>query len=448
MADYGLLPSGFVPKPLTVIQSDMAEGFRAQYGESVKTVPESALGQLIGVVSERLSELWEVNQAVDSAFDPDKATDAAQDFLCAITGTVRDPATYSTVTATLTGTAGTAIGLGKVASVAVTKVKFQNTVADTITAVAAWQATHAYILGDRVTLGGKVYQCITAGTSAGAGGPTGTGTDITDNTAHWRYLGDGTGAIDIPFQAQETGPLIASAFTLTTIESPTGGWSNVTNLLDAHEGSDIESNADLRIKRENELVAGDTATVEAIRVAMLKVDDVVSCTVFQNTTDAVNGDGLPPHSVEVLVLGGVDQDVANKVWLEVGAGIATYGNQTSVVVDSEGNNQSVKWSRPTAKPVYIVADIITYAAEFPSDGVAQVKTALAEKGSTLRVGRDVVSAWLSSAIFGVSGVLDATAVKIGLAAAPGTEVTIVIGVREIPTFDTSRITVNTTPGTP
>ena len=35
---------------------------------------------------------------------------------------------------------------------------------------------------------GNAYQCITAGTTAGSGGPAGTGADITDNTAHWKYL--------------------------------------------------------------------------------------------------------------------------------------------------------------------------------------------------------------------------------------------------------------------
>ena len=53
----------------------------------------------------------------------------------------------------------------------------------------AWAASTAYVVGDRRTNdSGKVYECITAGTSAGSGGPTGTTSDITDNTAHWKYL--------------------------------------------------------------------------------------------------------------------------------------------------------------------------------------------------------------------------------------------------------------------
>lgn len=56
--------------------------------------------------------------------------------------------------------------------------------------VTAWATETAYTLGQRRTNdSGKVYECITAGTSAASGGPTGTNADITDGTAHWAYKG-------------------------------------------------------------------------------------------------------------------------------------------------------------------------------------------------------------------------------------------------------------------
>ena len=54
--------------------------------------------------------------------------------------------------------------------------------------VLAWLASTAYVLGQVVTNGGNLYRCRTAGTSAGSGGPTGAIADITDGSAHWRYL--------------------------------------------------------------------------------------------------------------------------------------------------------------------------------------------------------------------------------------------------------------------
>lgn len=66
---------------------------------------------------------------------------------------------------------------------------------DVIGSASAWTISHAYVAtpGSRSVVsndGGRKYICITSGTSAGSGGPTGTGTDITDGTAHWRFLGN------------------------------------------------------------------------------------------------------------------------------------------------------------------------------------------------------------------------------------------------------------------
>ena len=57
------------------------------------------------------------------------------------------------------------------------------------TGVSAWVNTTAYVVGDVVSNGSpmKLYVCITAGTSAGSGGPTTEADDITDGTAHWYW---------------------------------------------------------------------------------------------------------------------------------------------------------------------------------------------------------------------------------------------------------------------
>lgn len=52
----------------------------------------------------------------------------------------------------------------------------------------AWASNTLYAIGDRVTNGGKVYVCAVSGTSAGSGGPTGTGSGIADGGATWNYV--------------------------------------------------------------------------------------------------------------------------------------------------------------------------------------------------------------------------------------------------------------------
>lgn len=80
----------------------------------------------------------------------------------------------------------------------------------------AWALSTAYSVGDRRTNdAGKVYQCITAGTSASSGGPTGTGTDITDGGVHWTYIGaSGDMSVDNPVLASGQ-TFSVSAFDMT-----------------------------------------------------------------------------------------------------------------------------------------------------------------------------------------------------------------------------------------
>lgn len=60
--------------------------------------------------------------------------------------------------------------------------------------VIPWSASKAWALnqicfngGGQYRRGGELYRCTTAGTSASSGGPTGTGSSITDGTAVWAY---------------------------------------------------------------------------------------------------------------------------------------------------------------------------------------------------------------------------------------------------------------------
>ena len=72
-----------------------------------------------------------------------------------------------------------------------------------------WQASHAYYVNDHVrhaigSLDGvtyyNVYQCITAGTSAGSGGPSTEDNDITDGSCHWGFTGNSSSDVTCTFQ--------------------------------------------------------------------------------------------------------------------------------------------------------------------------------------------------------------------------------------------------------
>lgn len=449
MTTYGLSATGFLPKDLQLILSEIRGDFQAQFGTSINLASRSFLGQLSGLMSEREALLWEMMLAIYRAFDPDASVGDALDSLSAITGTIREGATSSLVTETMIGTPGTVLSAGRIVSVVDLGTQFQTLSDVTIATVAGWVASTAYSLGQFTTNSGKVYICITAGTSAGSGGPSTTSSDITDGTVHWKHLGTGTGAVQVIAEATVTGPIVAVSGTLTTIETPVGGWNAAINLLDADEGRDVESDADLRIRRNEEVTGEGNGTVDAIRAGVLRrVPETTTVTVFQNTTMVTDGDGLPAKSVEVLVRGGDDQDILEAVFSEVGAGIETYGNTSGTVVDSSGTSWTVKFSRPDEVEIYITVTLRVILTEFAGDGSDQAKAILVALGDSYDIGLDVYANRLRVPLFGMEGVLDVPSLKIGTAPTPTVETTIVITSRQLAVFDTSRITVILVYGTP
>jgi uncharacterized phage protein gp47/JayE len=452
MPTYGLTPTGFVPKTLDIIRGELAAALQSSFGGSIDVGDQSLLGQLIGILAEREAALWDLAQAVNASQDPAQATGASLDALAALTGTFRVAAAPSLATLTLTGAPGTVVASGSQVKTASTGAVFATTSSATIATLAAWAPSTAYAAGDRRTNASRSYQCITAGTSAASGGPTTTAADITDGTVHWKYLGEGTGAVDAPAASVNTGPVVGVSGDITQIQTPVGGWQTVRNLADATLGADEMSDESLRQLRTVELASSGVATQNAIRAELLLVNGVTSATVFVNNADIANADGMPPHSVEALVQAPpgaeVDQAILNALFNSVAAGIAFQGTTTGTVIDSQGTPQTVKFSRPGVVTVHVDITLIKDATVYPPNGDDLVKQAIVSFGQSQPTGKDAVASGIGARAFSVPGVLDVTSTKIGTSPNPTGSATIAISTRQLAGFDTSRITVHSSSGVP
>jgi uncharacterized phage protein gp47/JayE len=382
---YGLSAAGFTIKPFETIKSELEAAYRAELGASIDTTPESVLGQLIGIHAEREAELWELGLALWNSRQPDYAEGVSLDELAGLTGTVREPPRKSTVTATWYGSAGTSIPAGRVASVAGYPDRRFVTLAD-------------------ATVGGG-------------------------------------GSVAVAMESEDYGPIVANAGTLTVIETPVGGITSVTNALDAEVGADEETDAALRIRREEELRAQGEASIEAIRSELLQMEGVTSVTVFHNPTDATDADGIPPHAVEAMVQGGADADIREALFSSVAAGIATHGTESGTVTDEQGDTHTVEFTRPEELDIKVEVTF-EHTADYPLDGDAQVKAAVVNfaEGRFGVAGKDVILSALESPVWSVDGIYDVTQIRASIdPAALGTS-NISVDARELPAFDTSRVT--------
>ena len=115
-------------------------------------------------------------------------------------------------------------------------------------ATPSWAASTSYSLNQVVYNGADVYICTTAGTSASSGGPTGTGTGISDGSVSWKYQG----LYSAVATATATVPSIASSNTLNigsmnisgTVYYPNVGTSltvNVTGAVTVNTGGSFKA---------------------------------------------------------------------------------------------------------------------------------------------------------------------------------------------------------------
>lgn len=397
----GLTDTGLEIKSLEDIVSEVKADIHGNVSSTLNLESTAALGQYVGSSSSQTRQLWEALQALFASWDPNQATGASLDRIAAYTGTYRRPATYSTVSMTLTLDAGTyAPGSLIVAKVGDLTARFSNV--------------------DEITTAG--------------------GTVVAD------------------FEAEDTGPVRGEAGLLTVLANPIAGFNTATNVSDAFLGDDIESNAAFRRRRELELALKGSTTVDAIRADLLqKVDengiplfDFVS--VVENDTD-FTVDSRPPHSFESMLVGGSSTQKAEALLSVKPAGIKAYGSSTQVVYDSQSNPHTVGWTVPTPVLIYLVVELDVLSGSYAGDEV--VRTALVDYAEqNLSVGYDVIHSQLVRVAASIPGVVDAH-VYIDDAPSPALEQNFVIGVRELAQIaddepDHLRIVVNSTvvPGTP
>jgi hypothetical protein len=355
--------------------------------------PDSPTGQTNGIFVAQLARVWEALGALEASRTRDGAEGAMLDELGKLTGTSRDEARATTVSCNCTLTSGTTITTEHLASI--------------------------------------------------AGRPEITFAPIADFTA------PSTGTHAVMFECTEIGPVVVSPATLTVISTPVSGWTAVTNPSAGITGSEVATDADTRIEQERDLAAAGSATSIAIASDIVYDDadgtgvaGVLYCRVLENDTDTTDGDGLPPHSIEVVVhTDGTESASALReaIWKAKPAGCYTHGTTSGTYVDENGDSHTVRYSGVSDVDIYA-----TYTVSVGTDfaGDAALKQAIVD-AMTARCGisDDVNYVYMQALPLTQVGVTDVTAFAVGTAPAPTGHVNIAIGLRQRARFTTANISV-------
>jgi len=391
MSDTGVTQEGFVIKRLDELLSELNAAMKAIFGEDFNTSPESPDGQVNGVVSASNADLWELAQACYNAYNPSAATGVALSNLVQVNGITREPATSTRVVLTIGGTEGALIPAGSL--------------------VSSGEGTTQYSTVGPVTI------------------PAG-------------------GSVDVNAEATITGPIEATAGSLTTIETPIVGWDTVTNNADGVLGTNEETDPELRARRSQSVARDAQAIIDAIFAEVANVTGVTSLLVLENDTDTTDGNGLPPHSVRVIVRGGDDQEIGEAIFLKKTIGAETDGTTTVQVNDIQGLPNDISFQRPTETPIYVTVNLTTFA-DFPADGADQIKQAIIDyaegnlvQGREFSMGDDIIHSELYTPINSIQG-HTVDSLFIGTSPSPAGTADIAIAFDEVGVFETANIVVNT-----
>jgi uncharacterized phage protein gp47/JayE len=292
-----LTPQGYVADTFNDIFNQFITGLKGIYGDDILVDPDDPDGQLAGILAQMRADIEGTILAIYQANDPDNATGAWLEQKVAYAGLERRAAQYSYLRdVALTGSAGVLIKSG------------------------------AIVRDD------SGVQWISQ-------------TDVTLDD-------DGNGVQD--FRSQSLGQYQVAAHISLTIMTVVAGWQTAATQYSSETGLEEETDPQLlarfyrsRSKPAVNCVDGTVADIYALP----DVSEVVS---LENSSDEVDGNGVNAHTVNYVVDGGDNSQIAKAIYRNW-PGTGLQGDISVPVTRYSGNTVDIQFDRPT--PVDVSTEI-------------------------------------------------------------------------------------------
>jgi uncharacterized phage protein gp47/JayE len=315
--------------PFTDVLSYLQDAYRGIYGSDVYLAPDSQDGQFLGILAAAVNDANAMAVAVYNAFSPSTAQGTGLSSVVKINGIARTVATYSMVDVLIVGQAGATITNG----------------------LAADTSSNQWALPASVVV------------------PT-------------------EGQITVTATAVDIGAISAPSGTVTSIVTPTQGWQSVTNPSAAVPGSPVETDAALRARQTLSTALPSHTVMEGIIGAVASISGVTAFRGYENDTNVTDGNGIPGHSISLVVRGGDAQAIANAIAEKKTPGAGTYGTTTETVTDAYGIPHLIGFYRPTPVPIFYAITIKALSG-FTTDIQAQIVQAISDWTNSVGIGNPV-----------------------------------------------------------
>ena len=321
----------------TDIRDQLIEEAKSIFGSDIYVDIDSADYQFISVCALKTYDALQAAQLAYNSRSPQTAIGSGLDGVVKMNGITRLPAAYSTCQAELLGASGTVISNGSVID------------------------TNGYIwdLPDAVTIGPS-------------------------------------GNVTVSAVCETIGPISAVVGSINKINTPTAGWTSVTNAVAAIAGRAVETDAQLRARQALSVALPSQTLLEGTRAAIMSVENVTRTEVYENDTNQASEEGFPAHSITCVVEGGTDADVATQIFKHKGVGGYTNGSTTVTIYDLYGAPNNIRFYRPTYVPLVITVNLKKLTGWSPAMA-ATIKAAVVSFINSLHLGESIAI----SSLYGV-----------------------------------------------
>jgi uncharacterized phage protein gp47/JayE len=189
------------------------------------------------------------------------------------------------------------------------------------------------------------------------------------------------GTVVAEFKCEDFGEYYPTENTTLVIQTPVVGLDSVTydsETANITLGRLTETDTELRRRRQYSVGQTSTNTLESIKAVLYSTDGVKHVRSFENDTEETNEDGLPMKSFEMVVDGGDEDDITDKIFNNKPIGTRAYGTTTKIKTDSEGNVYEIGYTKVGV--VNVGLDIKIKVSTFQSNSwMTEVKNAIIDK---------------------------------------------------------------------
>lgn len=422
MSEYGVTPKGFVKKRLDVVLKEVQDDLTEKFGFDVALNPQSFLNVLVTNFSDRIAQLWEVAEQVYFSQYPSSAEGVNLDYAGQFAGITRAGDKRTKYLVLCTGLDRSAIPSGSVIASATTP-QIRFTVFDdyvisrssfnkaqvkvvTVSGGASYSVSingnsFSYLAGNSDTeesIVSALAQSINIdGFTVTANGKLLEISCDSDTISNELTLSENMTtekvASLIIWESEEFGKFVIPKGAVSQIITTITGFESCYNVSVPFYGRLRESDVEFRQSYLKKIASRSSCMLESITSAIMEnVENVKSARGYENATGDQDAEGRPAHSIEIVVDGGDDAEIASVILKTKSAGIGTYGNVSVDVPTSYGDTININFNRPESVYVWYKVMITRNPAQpIPPNYEDLIKNAILDCMSDLGAGDLVIT---------------------------------------------------------